>query len=393
MPDAILPGIADLCDEMVALRRQIHAHPELGFEEFNTRKLVMQRLAAWGYQICEGIGGTGIVATLSNGPGPSIGLRADMDALPIQEETGLPWASRIDGKMHACGHDGHTAILLAAAGELARSRRFSGTVHLIFQPAEEGHGGSGAKRMLEDGLFRRFPCDAIFALHNMPGIPLGKLGFRAGPFMASTDTLTILLHGIGGHGAMPHRAVDPVVAAASLVMALQSIVSRNVPPRETAVVTVGAIQAGEAANVIPATAELRLTVRALHPDIRQLLHQRIRLLAEQHAAGFGAQAEVVLQHGYPVLVNDDLITGQAMLLARQCLGQEQVIGELEPLTGSEDFAYWLEQVPGCYFIVGNGDGEASCMVHNPAYDFNDAALPIAASFWVRLVEHWLPQSQ
>ncbi|MBV8679834.1 MAG: amidohydrolase [Aquitalea sp.] len=389
MYSTILPGIRRISDEMVALRRQIHAHPELGFEEFNTSQLIIDKLQAWGYQVTTGIGGTGVVASLHGGRGPVIGLRADMDALPIQEETGLSWASRIPGKMHACGHDGHTAILLAAACELAQSRRFHGTLHLFFQPAEEGHGGSGAKRMLDDGLFQRFPCDAIFALHNMPGLALGKLGFRAGPFMASTDTITILIHGTGGHGAMPQHAVDPVVVAASLVMALQSIVSRNVSPLDMAVVTVGAVLAGDAANVIPATAEMRLTVRALLPATRQLLHQRIRLLAEQHAAGFGARAEVRLQHGYPVLVNDDVITRQLSLLAQEWLGADNVIDELAPLTGSEDFAYWLEQVPGCYFIIGNGDGEGGCMVHNPGYDFNDEALPLAASFWVRLVEYWL----
>lgn len=389
MSSTILPGIQQIADEMVALRRRIHTNPELGFEEFATSQLVKEKLQGWGYQVCDGVGGTGVVASLQCGEGPRIGLRADMDALPIQEETGLPWASRVAGKMHACGHDGHTAILLAAACELARSRRFAGTLHLFFQPAEEGHGGSGAKRMLDEGLFQRFPCDAIFALHNMPGLPVGTLGFRAGPFMASTDTITILIHGNGGHGAMPQRAVDPVVVAASLVLALQTIVSRNVPPLETAVVTVGAILAGEAANVIPATAELRLSVRALLPEVRALLHRRIQQLAEQHAAGYGARAEVIFQHGYPVLVNDDCITRRLSLLAREWLGPAAVIDDLAPLTGSEDFAYWLEQRPGCYFIVGNGDGEGACMVHNPGYDFNDAALPLAASFWVRLVQHWL----
>ncbi|WP_159874599.1 MULTISPECIES: M20 aminoacylase family protein [Aquitalea] len=385
----ILPGIQNIADEMIALRRQLHAHPELGFEEFNTSRLIRERLQAWGYQVCTGIGGTGVVASLQCGKGPSIGLRADMDALPIQETSGRAWASQIDGKMHACGHDGHTAILLAAACELARTRRFAGTLHLFFQPAEEGHGGSGAKRMLDEGLFQRFPCDAIFALHNMPGIPLGQLGFRAGAFMASTDTITIRLHGTGGHGAMPQQAIDPVVVAASLVMALQTIVSRNVPPQETAVLTVGAIQAGEAANVIPSMAELRLTVRALRPEIRELLHLRIRQLAEQHAAAYGATAEITFEHGYPVLINDDVITRQASLLAREFLGPGNVQEDMDALTGSEDFAYWLEQVPGCYFIVGNGDGAGGCMVHNPGYDFNDEALPLAASFWVRLVEYWL----
>ncbi|BBF87352.1 N-acyl-L-amino acid amidohydrolase [Aquitalea magnusonii] len=385
----ILPGIQSIADEMITLRRQLHAHPELGFEEFNTSRLVREKLQAWGYEVQHGIGGTGVVASLHCGKGPSIGLRADMDALPIQEESGRAWASQVAGKMHACGHDGHTAILLAAACELARRRSFAGTLHLFFQPAEEGHGGSGAKRMLDEGLFQRFPCDAIFALHNMPGMPLGSFGFRAGPFMASTDTITIRLHGTGGHGAMPQSAVDPVVTASALVMALQTIVSRNVSPLDVAVVTVGALLAGDAANVIPASAELRLTVRALKPDIRELLHLRIRQLAEQHAAAYGATAEITFEHGYPVLFNDDVITRQASLLAREYLGAANVQEDIPPLTGSEDFAYWLEQVPGCYFIVGNGDEEGGCMVHNPGYDFNDNALPLAASYWVRLVEYWL----
>ncbi|SDZ11767.1 M20 aminoacylase family protein [Pseudomonas sp. NFIX28] len=386
---AILPGIREITPSMIALRHEIHAHPELGFEEFETRAQVIRCLQNWGYDIHEGLGETGVVGTLRNGEGPAIGLRADMDALPIQETTGLPWASRVEGKMHACGHDGHTAMLLAAAWDLAKRRPFRGTLHLFFQPAEEGHGGSGAKRMLEDGLFDLFPCQAIFAMHNMPGVPLGKLGFLPGPFMASTDTATIRIQATGGHGAMPHKAVDPIVVCASLVMALQSIVSRNVPPLETAVITVGAIMAGEAPNVIPDTAQMRLSIRALCPNIRELLRQRIVALAEAQAAGFGARAEVDYEYGYPMLVNDVAATRLAEAVARDWLGEEGLATNMQPLTGSEDFAFWLEQVPGCYLIIGNGDGEGGCMVHNPGYDFNDQALPIGASYWVKLVERYL----
>ncbi|MCD5364044.1 M20 aminoacylase family protein [Chromobacterium aquaticum] len=389
MNDRVLPGIRDIAPAMIALRHDIHAHPELGFEEVETRRRVIHCLRDCGYEIHEGLGLTGVVGTLRRGEGPTIGLRADMDALPIHEATGLPWASRVDGKMHACGHDGHTAMLLAAACELARRESWRGTVHLIFQPAEEGHGGSGAKRMLDDGLFRLFPCDAIFAMHNMPGFPAGQLGFRPGPFMASTDTALIRIQATGGHGAVPHKAVDPVVVAASLVMALQSVVARNVSPLDMAVVTVGAILAGEAPNVIPHSAEMRLSIRALNPEVRALLRRRIETLAEAQAAGFGARAEVDYQLGYPVLVNDAAATALARQVALDWLGEDGLVAEMPPLTGSEDFAFWLEQVPGCYLIIGNGDGEGGCMVHNPGYDFNDQILPLGASYWVRLVEHYL----
>ncbi|WP_374419738.1 M20 aminoacylase family protein [Chromobacterium sp.] len=389
MNDRVLPGIRDIAPAMIALRHDIHAHPELGFEEVETRRRVIHCLRDCGYEIHEGLGLTGVVGTLRRGEGPTIGLRADMDALPIHEATGLPWASRVDGKMHACGHDGHTAMLLAAACELARRESWRGTAHLIFQPAEEGHGGSGAKRMLDDGLFRLFPCDAIFAMHNMPGFPAGQLGFRPGPFMASTDTALIRIQATGGHGAVPHKAVDPVVVAASLVMALQSVVARNVSPLDMAVVTVGAILAGEAPNVIPHSAEMRLSIRALNPEVRALLRRRIETLAEAQAAGFGARAEVDYQLGYPVLVNDAAATALARQVALDWLGEDGLVAEMPPLTGSEDFAFWLEQVPGCYLIIGNGDGEGGCMVHNPGYDFNDQILPLGASYWVRLVEHYL----
>jgi hippurate hydrolase len=385
---AIPPAIAAIEEEMIALRHAIHAHPELGFEEFVTSDLVAAKLADWGYEVHRGLGGTGVVGTLKVGDGARrLGLRADMDALPIHEATGLDYASQIPGKMHACGHDGHTAMLLAAAKHLAQSRAFDGTLHLIFQPAEEGLGG--AKRMLDEGLFERFPCDAVFAMHNMPGFPTGKLGFRSGPFMASSDTVIIDIDGRGGHGAMPHKATDPVVVAANIVLALQTIVSRNVPPLDMAIVTVGAIHAGEAPNVIPQTAQMKLSVRALRPEVRDLLEARITALVHAQASAYGATARIDYQRRYPVLVNDAAMTAFAQDVARDWLGEEGLLDELAPLTGSEDFSFLLEKCAGSYLIIGNGDGEGGCMVHNPGYDFNDDCLATGAAYWVQLAERFL----
>ena len=389
MRDVVMPGMRAIEAEMIALRHIIHAHPELSFEELATSELVAERLTRWGYQVTRGLGVTGVVGTLQKGNGSkAIGIRADMDALPIQENTGLPYASRHAGKMHACGHDGHTAMLLAAAHYLASdSCQFNGTVHLIFQPAEEG--GGGAFRMLQDGLFQRFPCDAVFGMHNMPGRPTGKLGFLPGPFMASADGVKIVITGTGGHGAMPHETVDPIVVSASLVMALQTIVARNVSPLETAVVTVGAIHAGEASNVVPDSAELQLCIRAMTPEVRSLLLERITALAHGQAASYGARADISLFDPYPPLINSAAETAFARQVALDWLGEEGLMPNLQPLTGSEDFAFMLEQRPGCYLLIGNGDGEGGCMVHNPGYDFNDASLAIGASYWVKLVEAFL----
>lgn len=383
----VLPGIAAMQDEMIAIRHSIHAHPELGFEEFATSERVAACLTQWGFEVSTGVGKTGVVATLKNGEGRSIGLRADMDALPIQETSGLPYASRIDGVMHACGHDGHTAILLAAGQYLARTRAFNGTVHLIFQPAEEGLGG--ARKMLEDGLLERFPCDAIFAMHNVPGYPVGHLGFYSGPFMASADTVNIKIIGNGGHGAVPHKAVDPVVVGASIVMALQSIVSRNVNPQEMAIITVGCLHAGSASNVIPSSADLSLSVRALTPEVRRLLEVRITELVKGQAESFGARAHIDYQHCHPVLINDPEQTAFAHEVAREWLGDEHLIDDLRPFTASEDFAFVLEKCPGSYLVIGNGEGEGGCLLHNPGYDFNDGCLPVGASYWVKLVERFL----
>lgn len=381
-------GIADLEAEMIALRRRIHAHPELAYEEHVTGDLVAEKLAEWGYTVTRGLGSTGVVGQLKVGSGTrKLGLRADMDALPIHEQTGLPYASKLPGKMHACGHDGHTAMLLAAAKHLAQERSFDGTLNLIFQPAEEGL--AGAKKMIEDGLFERFPCDAVFAMHNMPGHPTGKFGFLPGSFMASSDTVIIKVTGRGGHGAVPHKAVDPVVVCAQIVLALQTIVSRNVAPLDMAIITVGAIHAGEASNVIPETAEMRLSVRALKPEVRDYLETRILEVVHGQASVYNARAEVDYQRRYPVLVNDAEMTAFATQVARDWVGDAGLIANMQPLTGSEDFAFMLEKCAGAYLIIGNGDGEGGCMVHNPGYDFNDDCLATGAAYWVRLAQSFL----
>ena len=376
--------------QFTALRQDLHQHPEPGFEEFRTSELVAQYLTDWGYEVERGLGGTGVVARLRRGSGArSIGIRADMDALPIEEKTGLAYSSVRPGIMHACGHDGHTAMLLGAARYLAEQGDFSGTLNLIFQPAEEGMGG--ALRMMEQGLFEKYPCDAVYAMHNMPGLPQGQLVFREGAFMASSDYATITLTGVGGHGAMPHFATDPVVAAASIVMALQTIVSRNADPQKTAIVTVGAIHAGAANNVIPQLATLEISVRAMDSGIRALLEQRLKAIVQAQAASFGVQAHVEYRAGYTVLVNTPAETELARAVGRGLVGEVNVVEQGSALTGSEDFAFMLEKRPGCYLLIGNGTGgaEGSCMVHNPGYDFNDSNLPIGAAYWSCLAETYL----
>ena len=375
--------------EFIQLRRDIHRHPELAFEEHRTAELVASKLESWGYQVHRGLGGTGVVGTLKRGTSTrSLGLRADMDALPIQEASGTEWSSTKPGLMHACGHDGHTAMLLAAAHELALNTEFDGALHLIFQPAEEG--GGGALRMMQDGLFDLFPCDAIFAMHNMPGVPVGQFVFRSGSAMASSDYVTIRVNGTGGHGGMPHRAADSLVAAASIVMALQTVVSRNIDPLHTAVVTVGSIQAGKANNVIPALATLELSVRALDPGVRKLLEQRIKAIATSQAESFGCKAEVDWKEGYCVLVNSEKETNFARQVALDLVGAERVVLNGPPLTGSEDFAFMLEKIPGSYLLIGNGDGDSAgaCMVHNPGYDFNDDNIATGSDYWIHLTKEF-----
>jgi hippurate hydrolase len=388
--NTLIDALHARADEFIGLRRDIHRHPELAFGEHRTSALVADKLRGWGYAVECGLGGTGVVGRLACGSGKrQLGLRADMDALPIIETTGLDYASCHAGVMHACGHDGHTAMLLAAAQHLAQQRDFSGTLNLIFQPAEEG--GGGALRMMNDGLFDKYPCDAIFAMHNMPGLPQGHLVLREGAAMASSDYATVTLTGLGGHGAMPHRAVDPVVAAAGIVMALQTIVSRNIDPLQTAVVTVGALHAGNANNVIPQSATLEISVRALDREVRVKLEQRIKAMVAAQAESFEVTAQIDWRPGYAVLVNTPAETAFAREVALELLGTERVELQGAALTGSEDFAFMLERVPGSYLLIGNGDGDSAgaCMVHNPGYDFNDANLHVGAAYWALLAKRFL----
>ena len=389
----IVNRIAGMQDEITVWRRDFHEHPELLYDVHRTAGVVAEKLRAFGCdEVVPGIGKTGVVGVIKGrkgGSGRVIGMRADMDALPILEAGTRAWASTKPGLMHGCGHDGHTATLLAAAKLVAQQPDFDGTLHLIFQPAEEGAGG--AVQMMVDGLFERFPCDAVFALHNMPGIEAGRFVFRSGPTMASSDNVTISLKGRGGHGAFPHQSIDTVVAAASIVMALQTIVSRNVDPLKTAVVTVGALHAGEANNVIPEDARLELSVRALDTDVRALLKERIVALVEQQAASFGVLASIDWREGYAVLVNTHQETALATDVALKLFGTDRVDPNGPMFTASEDFSFMLQRVPGCYFFVGNGGPgtPGACNVHNPGYDFNDDIIAPGAAFWVALAERFL----
>jgi len=383
--------LGDLVDSAVFLagtRRHLHQHPELSFQEADTAALVAGHLADWGWQVTRNVGGHGVVGTLHiEGGTRRVSLRADMDALPIDEASGRPWTSQRAGVMHACGHDGHTAMLLGAAQQLARTRNFAGTVHLVFQPAEEAGKGSGAQRMIEDGLFERFPCDAIFGLHNTPGVPAGHFGFGSGPFMSASDSARITVHGRGGHAARPHQTVDPVLIAGSLVLALQSVVSRNVDPRQTAIITVGALHAGSAANVIPDTATMLLSIRSFDAGVRELLEQRIRALVTSHVEGYGGEVNIEYERGYPVVVNSVAETDFARQVAEELVGAARVVAPFPPVTGSEDFAYYLQRKPGCFLRLGNGEEGAN--LHNPRYDFNDEILTTGAAYWTRLAERFL----
>lgn len=384
--------VASYINEFVALRQDIHQHPELSFKEHRTSDIVAAQLASWGYEVTRGIAGTGVVGSLRRGSGSkTLGIRADMDALPIQEATGLPYASVNAGVMHACGHDGHTATLLAAAQLLAATKGFDGTLNLIFQPAEEGL--QGAKKMVDEGLFERFPCDVIYAYHNEPGFPAGQFGFLPGVIYSSSDTAIVTIEGKGGHGAMPHTTVDPIMVAAHLILALQTLVSREVDPNDMAVVTVGAMNAGNAPNVIPTSAELKLSVRARRPEVRAFLRDRIIAMARNQAAVHGATATVDYQWKSPPCINDEAATAFARRVALESMGERALIPGMAPLQASDDFAFMLDAVPGSYFIVGNGDGKPGsgpgCMVHNTGYDFNDEILPSTASYWVTLVQSYL----
>jgi hippurate hydrolase len=388
---AVDARIAALQAEMTAWRRDIHAHPELGFQEQRTSQLVAEKLQSFGVEVHRGIGKTGVVGVLKSGSsGRTVGLRADMDALPIQEENSFEHRSRHDGRMHACGHDGHTTMLLGAAKYLAQTRNFDGTVHFIFQPAEEGIGG--AKAMVEDGLFKRFPCDAIFGMHNRPGMPLGKFAVRSGPMMAGGAFFDIDIEGRGAHGARPEAGVDSVLVASHVTAALQSIVARNVRPVDTAVLSVTQIHAGDAYNVIPQTARLSGTVRAFSNEVMQLIGRNIARVAEGVAAGFGAKAKTDFRAIFPPTINHAEEADYAAGICAEIVGADSVRRDPALIMASEDFSFMLNEVRGCYINIGNGDGEGACEVHNPSYDFNDAALPYGASFFARLVEKRLAKS-
>jgi hippurate hydrolase len=387
-PHCQLTDLLEASESLRATRQQIHRNPELSFKESMTAELVATRLEGWGWKVTRNIGGHGVVGTLAVGDGArSVAIRADMDALPIAEETGKPYASAIPGVMHACGHDGHTTMLLGAAQQLAKTRNFAGTVHLVFQPAEEAGENSGAQQMIADGLFERFPCDAIFGMHNHPGLPTGSLLFGEGPFMSASDTAIIRIRGRGGHAARPHMTVDPVLIAGSLIMALQTVVSRNIDPTQTAIVTIGTVHAGTAANVIPESAKLELSIRSFDEGVRAKLEQRIRELVNAHVLGYGGEVEIEYQRGYPVLVNSAAETAFAREVGVELVGPQRVVFPFGPVTGSEDFAYFLQHKPGCFLRIGNG--ERCPMVHNAKYDFDDGNLTVGAAYWTRLAERFL----
>lgn len=392
----VIPEIADAHGEIQALRRDIHAHPELRYEEQRTSDLVAAKLTEWGIEVHRGLGKTGVVGVLRAGSGKRmIGLRADMDALPIQELNGFGHRSTHDGKMHACGHDGHTAMLLGAARYLATHRDFDGTVVLIFQPAEEG--GAGAKAMIEDGLFERFPVDAVFGLHNWPGMPAGKFGNTAGPIMASSNEFHIRVRGVGAHAAMPHNGRDPVFAALQIANGLQGVITRNKKPIDTAVLSITQIHAGDAVNVIPDNATLAGTVRTFSVEVLDLIESRMRQIVEATARAYDCEADFEFRRNYPPTVNSAEEAAFATEVMRDLVGDINVEARVEPTMGAEDFSFMLLEKPGCYAFIGNGSGGhrdaghgiGPCMLHNPTYDFNDEILALGSSYWVSLVQRFL----
>jgi hippurate hydrolase len=375
--------------ELTAIRRDLHAHPEIGFEEHRTSDLVARELAALGIEVHRGVGGTGLVGVLRRGNGETaIGLRADMDALPMDEATALPYASGTKGRMHACGHDGHTTMLLGAARYLAAEGRFNGTVHFIFQPAEEGLGG--AKAMIRDGLFRRFPCDFVFGMHNRPGLPIGRFATRPGAMMAGGAFFDITVTGRGAHGARPEGSIDPVLAACHITAAMQSIVARNIAPVDTAVVSVTSVTGGDAYNVIPETAIIRGTARAFRTEVIRQIEAAMTRIAAGVAQGFGATAETDFRLLFAPTVNDPEQTRDILAAAREIVGDANVDPDGPAVMASEDFSFMLEQVPGAYINIGNGNTEGSVQVHNPRYDFNDAAIPYGSALFAAIVERKLP---
>jgi hippurate hydrolase len=385
MADDTLEQARRYQDELTEFRRDIHAHPELGLEEHRTAERVAAKLAEWGIEVHRGVGKTGVVGVLRNGDGPAIGLRADMDALAMEEQTNLSYSSRNPGRMHACGHDGHTTMLLGAAKFLSETKNFRGTVNFIFQPGEEGAGGALA--MLEDRLFERFPCDSIFGMHNRPGMPVGQYAITPGLAMAGAATFDIVITGKGGHSARPEVAIDPVLVACHVGAALQSIVSRNTPPQDVAVLSITKMQGGDAYNVIPQTASLGGTVRAFRTDTMQMVEANMKRLAGSIAAGFGAEAKVEFRVIFVPLMNDEKHAHSLADAAAALVGDAKVDRAKPPANASEDFSFMLEKVPGAYINLGNG--EDSAPVHNPAYNFNDAAIPYGVALYASIVERSL----
>jgi len=398
----VIDSIAAHAPTMAALRRDIHAHPELCFEEVRTADLVVKKLADWGIPVHRGLGTTGVVGIVHGRDGGAcgrgIGLRADMDALPMQEFNTFAHASQHAGKMHACGHDGHTAMLLAAAHHLADHRDFDGTVYLIFQPAEEG--GGGAREMIQDGLFDLFPMEAVFGMHNWPGMPAGTFAVSPGPVMGSSNEFKITIRGKGGHAALPHTGIDPVPVACQMVQAFQTIISRNKKPVEAGVVSVTMIHAGEATNVVPDSCELQGTVRTFSVEVLDLIERRMRQIAEHTCAAHEATCEFEFVRNYPPTINAPAEAAFARQVMASIVGEANVLAQ-EPTMGAEDFAYMLLAKPGAYCFIANGEGDhramghggGPCTLHNPSYDFNDALIPLGATYWVRLAEAWLGQPQ
>jgi len=381
----IVNRIAEFHAEMTEWRRDLHAHPELGFEETRTAQVVADKLRSWGIEVHTGIAETGVVGVLKAGDGDkTIGLRADMDALPILEKGDHDYRSQADGKMHACGHDGHTTMLLGAAKYLAETKNFDGTVHFIFQPAEEGLGGGD--KMVQEGLFQQFPCETVWGMHNIPGIPVGDFAVAPGPMMAARDNFEITIQGRGAHAAMPHQGIDPVVVGAQLVLALQTITSRNLDPQKALVVSVTQFHAGDAFNVIPDSIVLRGTCRVFDPEVQESLPERIQKIVDGICATFGASGELKYMRGYPATINDPDQAEVAARIAETVAGEGRVDRAPQPVMGAEDFSYMLNQRPGAYIWAGNGD---TAGVHHPEYDFNDELLPHGASFWATLVEKQL----
>ena len=394
--DSILTQAASIA----VVRRDIHAHPELCYQEVRTAEIVASKLTEWGIEVHRGMGTTGVVGIVhgrdSGKSGRAIGLRADMDALPMQEHNTFEHASRHVGKMHACGHDGHTAMLLAAAQHFAKHRDFDGTVYLIFQPAEEG--GGGAREMIKDGLFEKFAMEAVFGMHNWPGMPVGSFAASSGPVMASSNEFHIVIQGKGGHAALPHNSIDPVPVACQMVQAFQTIITRNKKPVDAAVISVTMIHTGEATNVVPNRCEIQGTVRTFTTEVLDMIERRMGEIAQHTCAAFGATCEFKFKRNYPPTTNHATETAFLRRVLADIVGPEQ-IREQEPTMGAEDFAYMLQERPGCYAFIGNGDGDhremghggGPCMLHNPSYDFNDDLIPLGATFWVRLAEKWLGQ--